>query len=228
MNAIVSFVTKPIPLYAAALGAVSGAVGAYFFLDWKLGREFDERLQAEMDGIRIYYGTPKPASPEDLVAARYPEIDNQLDLIQALKYDTPPNDNMTEVAKNVFTDAEDLNGFDAEAEAENRDMGQPYVMLHDEFYESDLVAVTLEYYDGDGVLADDKGKPIEDVDNLIGHDNLLKFGQGSRDKNIVYVCNPELDCIFEVVRNDGRFDEIVLGLKHSDPSRLRRMRPEEY
>jgi hypothetical protein len=227
MNQITALITKPVPLYAAIIGVVGGVAGAYFIIERKLGKEFDQRLSDELVGLRVYYGAEKEySSPEAAVEALYADKDpDQLEIVvEDLGYNRESETDLREVVKNVFTDAaDDMGDFDAEAEMAAREAGLPYVLLHDEFFESDLDGISLEFYEGDNVLADDKGQPITDVDNVIGEDSLLKFGHGSRDPNVVYVHNPELDTNFEIVRNNGRFDEIVLGLKHSEPT-FRRMR----
>jgi hypothetical protein len=222
---IMDIVAKPIPLYAAVIGVAATTAGSYFFLQYRMGKEFDARLLQELDGVRLYYGTAKPyATPAEAVEALQPELDGQLE-IETENYKSQSEEpKLKEVVRNVFTDADDMGDFDPEVEMAAREAGFPHVLLHDEFYESDLNAITLEYYEGDGVLADDKGQPILDVDALIGADSLQKFGHGSRDQHTVYVHNPDLDVNFEIVRNDGRFDEIVLGLKHvDDPRILRKM-----
>jgi hypothetical protein len=100
---------------------------------------------------------------------------------------------------------------------EEPDPNKPYVIGHDIFYigEKDYPQVTLTYFDGDGVLADERDKPIDDMDDVIGNDNL-RFGFQSHDNNVVYVRNDRLGIDYEVVRSKGNYTKDVLGfIEHS-------------
>lgn len=104
----------------------------------------------------------------------------------------------------------------------------PYVITYDE-YNTDLTGVyekiTLTYYEEDEVLADDNDAAVDDPDALIGDDALDRFGQWSRDPNIVYVRNDDVSTDFEVIRKHGSYAEIVHGLR-PEKNPLRRMRGE--
>jgi hypothetical protein len=86
------------------------------------------------------------------------------------------------------------------------------------------------YFAGDNILCDDKNVPIYNHDSVTG---ALRFGHGSKDPNVVYVRNPDLQAEYEVVRDRGYFQVEVLGavleeayeeqeLRHSNhPTRFR-------
>ena len=67
------------------------------------------------------------------------------------------------------------------------------------------------YYEGDGTLCKDDDELIDDVNGLVGDANLLKFGLGSQDKDVVYVRNEKWNCDFEITRVKGSYGEIVHG-----------------
>ena len=144
-----------------------------------------------------------------------------------------PNHGSIEIVeRNVFTDAEpNDDNFDYEEELKHRSVTVPYVISHDEFMEAEpgYNQVTLTYYEGDGVLTDEKDSPIEEVDSTIGEDNLQRFGHGSKDNKIVYIRNEILDLDFEVVHSNGKYVEEVLGfIEHSDHRRkIRRFRGDD-
>lgn len=126
---------------------------------------------------------------------------------------------------NVF----ELNSsFDYEEELKRREEKPdiPYVVSKDEFDQNDdeLEQVTLTFYEEDDVLADAGDTPVEDKDALVGDDNMSRFGHGSEDKNIVYIRNPKLNILIEVVHSDGSFAREVLGFQHSDRPTRRRFR----
>jgi hypothetical protein len=80
------------------------------------------------------------------------------------------------------------------------------------------------YYDGDDILTDDDNRPIDNKDQLVGENNLTKFGHGSRNSYIVYIRNELLGLDMEVVLRHASFVEEVHGLKHSDQRSRRRRR----
>jgi len=137
-----------------------------------------------------------------------------------------------EEVKNIFgSDDPDIYfDYDEELKRRTEKPDEPYVITHDEYFEGalDFNQVTLTYYEGDGVLADDRDQVIEDEEGTAGSSNLLRFGHGSNDRNIVYVRNERLSIDIEILRSDGKYAKEVLGfddeLKHSDKPRLRKFR----
>lgn len=120
---------------------------------------------------------------------------------------------------NVFKDARSANSeFDYEAEKQIREgnPGIPYIVSHDEFFESDLVHSTLTYFEGDDVLVDEHDDVIPNATELIGDQTVHHFGHGSKDNNVVYVRNETLDCQFEILRSTGTYVKEVLGFDDSD------------
>lgn len=238
------FFTAPLPRVAGIVSLVSGLVGGglmtYAFLEAKLTAEFEERLAQEVAGEINFYTIQKPAldslivnvdeSVEDVVvnvAGWKRDLDNIRSEMGYTSVDSPPegekpDDDLTQIGHNVFTNANPEDYFDVIEEAKTRTVEVPYVIDFDEWSSSDLEKTSLVFFDEDGVLADERGA----VDNdIVGEHNLLRFGHGSRDNNVVYVRNEALDSEFEVVRNPGSFAEVVLGhqsLRHS--SGLRRFR----
>jgi hypothetical protein len=141
---------------------------------------------------------------------------------------------------NVFANREPLQPsdddvWDYDTEQANRDMnpGVPYIIHHDEYFENerDWEQASLTYYEGDDVLADEKDQAIPDPESIVGADCFVRFGYGSKDKNVIYVANDNLEVLFEIVKSSGSYAHEVLGfddddensLKHSN-SRNRRFR----
>jgi hypothetical protein len=91
--------------------------------------------------------------------------------------------------------------------------------------EPDHIQHTLTYFEGDDVLTDEEDQPINETDDTVGNANLLKFGHGSKDNNIVYVRNEKLDLDFEITRSKGSYIKEVLGfIQHDDRKRVRSFR----
>lgn len=80
--------------------------------------------------------------------------------------------------------------------------------------------ITLGYYAEDDVLVDDNEDIIDDVDYVIGHAALERFGDGSEDDDIVYVRNERTGADYEVIRHHKSYQTEVLGF--IDPPNNRR------
>lgn len=106
--------------------------------------------------------------------------------------------------------------------APQRDPAFPYLISTEEFLlnEPENEQVTLTYYAGDDVLADEREQPIRETDTSVGDDNLTMFGTPgslSDDPNVIHVRNERSEVDFEIVKSEGKFSEEVLGfLEHSD------------
>ncbi len=138
---------------------------------------------------------------------------------------------LEEIATNIFTNrnSNDISADDFKWEEETARRGEvePYILHVDEYlqneYEDEQVSVT--YYAGDDVVADDRDAVIQDVDSVLGEDNLERFGYGSKDRNIVYIRNPRLGVAYEVCHSTGKFAHEVLGfLEHGDNRRPRKFK----
>lgn len=225
-----------------ALGLFVGAGGAYLYMRQAYTNEFNRELKFAVDeevaATKKFYSAiqkDKYPTPGDLaaeVSERYPgftldeeKLAEAKDLIEGHEYgDT---EGLTPVARNVFTDYANTSTWDAEAEEAQRDPSKPYVISSDEFFENaeDRIQTQLIYFAEDGVLADTQDKPVDD--SIVGEDNLQKFGHGSKDPNIVYVCNESMELDFEIMYAEGKYAEQVQGfIQHgASPSRgLRKFR----
>ncbi len=138
-----------------------------------------------------------------------------------------------EIVRNIWESDDPDTYFDFEEELQRREDRPefPFVITKEEFdqAEADYQQGSLTYFDGDNILIDDTDKPC-DLDFTIGAENVLRFGHGSGDKNIVYIRNPKLELDFEVTQSLGTFTKEVLGydggeseLKHAHrrPQRMR-------
>jgi hypothetical protein len=131
------------------------------------------------------------------------------------------------VHRNVFVEGKPLvdDEWDAEAEERSRNPEVPYIISIEEYMENTFEheQTQLTYYQGDGVLADEKDGMITEVEMIVGNENLSRFGHGSQDPNTVYVRNERTEADYEVTLSTGKFSEEVMGLRHSDDtSHLRR------
>lgn len=104
---------------------------------------------------------------------------------------------------------------DWERRVRNRTEEAPYVITNEEYFAGELEykQATVTYYEGDGVLADERDDVIDGIDLTIGDDNIIRFGDHSEDDNIVYVRNDRLGIDFEVTRSQGKYSVEVAGFE---------------
>lgn len=235
---------------AALIGLAAGAVAGYFYAKKKLTSDYDKEFEREIENMREFYearakrrkegeyATPESAA-QALLAKDAAEALSSYQGEAPVDYQKPNNPadivikeeveevQEVEVRTNIFTATRLDNDFDYAEEVKHRDPETPYVISHEEFMqnENDYIQNTLTYYAGDDVLADDRETPVEDVEGTVGSTNLARFGHGSGDKNVVYIRNERLDLDFEVVYDENKYAEKVLGyIEHSDSRRHRHPR----
>lgn len=114
---------------------------------------------------------------------------------------------------------------------EERSEEDPYVISLAEFTndEEDFDKITIRYFEEDDTLTEELRKETLPIESA-GADNLLRFGVGSEDEDIVYIRNEQLKIDFEVIRDEGSYTESVLGLPEwnsrdiKDKPRVKKMR----
>jgi len=109
-------------------------------------------------------------------------------------------------------DVEDDEAYDAMMEARADEI--VYLVTKEEHFENahEFDMVTLTYYAGDNVLADENDQPVEAFAEAIGTPDNLQFGRWSEDAKIVYIRNEKLAIEYEILKSDGRYAIEVLGL----------------
>lgn len=224
-----AYLQAPVPRWLALTAVVATGVAAtgatYFYTQKKIFADIDDAIAEEMAKTFKFIQSDeflKSKSPIELVEEK--NYDTVEEIIEDQDYvSSDDTGDKVEVAKNVFTDMKQIE-FD-QADVDNRDPEKPYIITHDEFYESENQMVTLTWFEGDEVLADEKDAHIPDVDRVVGEDNLLRIGYGSGDPNILYIRNEKMEVDFEVVKNEGKYTEQVLGfIEHDDKVGPRRFR----
>jgi hypothetical protein len=136
--------------------------------------------------------------------------------------------------KNIFDEDEPAEvkypGWDFETELARRSDKRPYVVTQEEYFENadDLDCISVTYYEGDQVLADESDGIIGDIDGNVGLDNLKRFGVGTDEEHLVYIFNKRAGMGFEVARSQGKYSVEVIGMDDDEitermPRRGRRL-----
>ena len=95
-------------------------------------------------------------------------------------------------------------GTQEEPEKSENSGDVPYVISPDEFDELDgYTAISLTYF-ADGVLSDENGIVIDDVEEIVG-DGLNHFGE--YDEDAVYVRNDAKRCDYEILKDERKYAE---------------------
>lgn len=110
------------------------------------------------------------------------------------------------------------------------DTDEPTVISAEEFasYDSDTMSVVnLKYYEDD-VVTDEKGRPVDRPERILGDEALFAFGESSADENVVYVRNLGRNALYEVTRMNEEFTKAPTTLrKRMDEKRRRALRDKE-
>jgi len=209
-----------IVVLTAVIAAAGGVVAGFLFAQKKLGREFDERLESELAAMEKHYRKVEKrgefSTPDAALAAIRPELVAAAEAMTRYQghFDETRMEPPIRVNKNVFS--KPIVDVDWELLKRDRTEEAPYVITQAEYMEGDrqYPQITLTYFAGDEVLIDERDDVIEtsDADELVGLDNLKRFGLQSNDPNVVYVRNHVKELDVEVNQHEGLYAEVVLGV----------------
>lgn len=97
--------------------------------------------------------------------------------------------------------------FMKKKEEDEEDMEyRPEVIAPEESWEQDYPTISLTYYEGDGVLTDDRNRPIRNVDELVGEDFASHFGEYEGDS--VFIRNDKFKTYYEILRDYGSYSDL--------------------
>lgn len=90
--------------------------------------------------------------------------------------------------------------------------GQPFQITAGEFCNSRTYydKVSLNYFAGDEVVADDRDEVVEDASRILG--DIQEAFDDPRSPSVVYIRNEELEVDYEISLVDGRYSKEVLHL----------------
>jgi hypothetical protein len=218
-------------IVGAAIGA---AVGFYFGYRWnreKIKAEIYAEAEQTIAEIReVYREKPLPAIREkppldEVVEER--GYSGEVITERPLPAPVPVYEPDRPQDREEHPDNKEKNeGWDFPRELAQRTADRPYIIHQDEYMtnESGYSQVTLTYYAADEIVTGDPNDTVVDnVDGLIGLSNLIHWGHGSDDINVVYIRNPKIEVEYEVCRSPKSYAEEIGGLEHSDGPGFERM-----
>lgn len=155
---------------------MGAAIGS--LVTWKLVKTKYERIaQEEIDSVKAVYAAKKEEKEEEIIKEEVRK--ESAKIIEKFSYSSP-------------------------IEKEDDDMNRPYVIPPSDYDEVGYETVSLEYYE-DGVLLDERGNIIRNVDEVIGIDPDEHFGEYEDDS--VFVRDDRAKIDYEILRHEGRYSE---------------------
>lgn len=109
------------------------------------------------------------------------------------------------VTRNVFNTPANHGGEEVSDELR-------YVISKDDFLanEQEYQEAQVTWYEGDGVLTDEREVPFGPDEDPVGRHNL-RFGELSGEPHVVYIKNDQLSMLIEVTRSTGKYSKEVAG-----------------
>lgn len=151
------------------------------------------------------------------IKEKYSKKDSKLNNDESID-ENPTPDDFDEETHEEYESIISENGYTNYSrihEAKEKDYitSEPYVISPDEFGEDETYTqISLTYY-ADGVLADDKNDPIENIDDIVGMDSLTHFGEYEDDS--VFVRNERLKCDYEILLDEQSYEEVYSIESHN-------------
>lgn len=226
---------------SAGVGAGAGILAYARVVEAQFQERLQAEIQEAKVFYQEMYSTPtfvaeEPSPNESALLERVREATDEhdgppVDLVgQALSamstYDPEASEEEEEllarkspvVVNNIFTNATPPGEEVLGALMADRDPSKPYIITKNEYFqnEPDNEQIAFTYWEGDDVLVDDRYEfqPIEDHELVAGEDNLLRFGYGSGDENIVYIRNEAVDPPMDLVitKSTGKYAVEVMAI----------------
>lgn len=205
--------TKVLVAGTALVSAAVGAVGGFLYAKKLLADGYAEIAKEEIEQARDHYAKlykrDEYESPEQVLAKRKPGASKDASGRTISEVDGPPS-NWRAVVPPVPILERVVKGLKKPTQPDGEG---PYIITVEEYMAGDLgyEQVTLTWYEPDQTIADEADDIVDDVDTKIGLHHMERFGQGSKDKNTVYIRNEKLSIDYEVVRSRQSLRE-ALGL----------------
>lgn len=190
---------------AFSLGAVAGSLATYKIVKTKCEQRADE----EIESVKEMLGFNKSEVTDDEEEEEGTDH-NTASINATVNMQKASLQEYAAVLKesgytNYSNSEQDNNEEDTTMSTET---GHIKIIYPDEFDTEDgYEAITLTYYEGDGVLTDEWDEPIEDVDYLVGADFADHFGEFEEDT--VYVRNHRTKGDYEICKDLRSYSEVV-------------------
>lgn len=169
--------SKMILMFVA--GVAVGSIATWKLVDAKVREKYERIAKEEIDSVIEAFS--KDVQKESITKEK----------------DTETKDDYISLANDLYNISEEG------GTKEMRD--KPYVISPDEFGENDEYdIVTLTHY-ADGVLEDENGDIIEDVDEVVGDDFYTHYGEYEDDA--IHIRNDILKTDYEILHDNQNYED---------------------
>lgn len=210
---------------ASAIGLSVGAVSGFLIAKQVLEPKYNLIAEEEISEAKEYYSRlykkDSFANPVDLV-----DIGTAEKIIEQLEYNAVRVENEVTTQEVDPIDEEEALQFWKEI-SHAKEHGLPYVIGRDDYMKNmtGYTQISLTYFENDDLLVDSDDSVFENVDLVLGENNLAHFGKLSVNNNVVYIRNEAQELDFEIIRNKGNYAKEVLGfIEHAEHNRVRKFR----
>lgn len=180
--------TKLIGIVTFTIGAAIGSLVTWKFVEEKYKRIADEEIESYKEHVRRKQEAKIEVKPVEPVNRKVEDLE-------------PVRTEHVQIVRNLGYSEEK-----GEVAAENK----PYVIMPEEFGERDYETISLTFYAGDEIVADDDGEIVEDVDTMIGIESLTHFGEYEDDS--VFVRNEKTETDYEILLDARAYSDAVKKL----------------
>lgn len=185
------------------VGAAIGSLVTWKFVESKYAKYANDEIAEVKDYYHTKYGNPSLASEEPNTDIPVPTAEEQA--AEVLKL----------ARENGYMNYSDISSGSKELEEETND--GPYRITPEEFDTiDDYIIVSLTYH-SDGVVVDEDGDRVGNVDDIIGADTLSDIGTYDEDGEVVdavYARNDKLKADYEILYDHRTYASIVNRKPH--------------
>lgn len=191
--------------------AIGAAIGS--LIAWKVTKtKYEELMTKEDKELREYYNK-KIKAYDDASTTLHDYYVEQLDKIEKKKKEMEDGvdrdgDKVVNDLRERYTEVLKDHKYSIDEPCYDGGEDRPYVVSPDEFGNGDEYdIITLNYY-ADGIVSDDWGDKIEDIEATIGEDFASHYGDYPDDPDVVYVRNDRLKVEYEILRSLSTYSEV--------------------
>lgn len=182
-----------------------GAIGSV--VTWKLVKtKYEQLANEEIESVREYYASKNDITLEDVADAAVREgFDVDINVGKSDRDERTAQEIRDRVQELGYINEQVMKEKEIEKEEDEEKVDKPYIIPPEETWEQDYPTISLTYYEGDGVLADEQNKIIDNVGELVPEDFASHFGEYEDDS--VYVRNDGFGAYYEILKDYGSYTE---------------------
>lgn len=215
-------------LTAFGIGSFMGAAVTYVLSKRSFHEELEREIQDVKDNYRILrkedYESPtdyleknRPDSVEDKILAEV-EVNQIVAYAKASEELKEAVVNYNAFSRDEVPDKELLPEDANEVLYQNllatRTDDAPFLISVNEYFDEmrEYQKLSITYFEGDNIVCYEDDSVMLDPEQSFGLINLSRFGVKSDSEHIVYVRNPRISVDYEIVRDDGKYADMVAHL----------------